>query len=106
MATLKSQHTLADLQQFIAAVVHEKGWDVRTPAELMLMLTEEVGEVAKAVRKESKLGYDKPETTDHLGEELADVLNLTADIANHFNIDLEQAFQAKWHKNFNRTWKY
>jgi NTP pyrophosphatase (non-canonical NTP hydrolase) len=106
MATLKSQHTLADLQQFIASFVHEKGWENRTAVELMLMLTEEVGEVAKAVRKEAELGYEKPTTTDHLAEELVDVLNLTVDIANRFDIDLEKAFHAKWQKNFTRKWTY
>ena len=70
------------------------------------MLTEEVGEVAKAVRKEAELGYEKPETTDHLAEELVDVLNLTIDIANRFDIDMEQTFQSKWQKNFKRTWTY
>jgi NTP pyrophosphatase (non-canonical NTP hydrolase) len=72
----------------------------------MLFMTEEVGEVAKAIRKE--LGFDgnKPENIDHLAEELVDVLNYVLDIANNYNVDLESAFRAKWIKNSTRTWGY
>lgn len=104
MAELKSQPTLADLQQFIAEVCRERGWDKRAVTEKMLFLTEEVGEVARAVRKELELGDTKPATTDHLGEELVDVLNYILDLAVSFDIDLEQAFRAKWQKNASRTW--
>jgi len=103
MATLPSQPTLADLQHFIEDTVTERGW-TRVPAELMLLLTEEVGEVAKGIRREMQLGAKKPENTDHLAEELVDVLNYVLDIANCYDIDMEQAFQAKWQKNASRTW--
>jgi NTP pyrophosphatase (non-canonical NTP hydrolase) len=104
MASVPTQLKLADLQQFIAAFCRERGWDKRTSPELVMLLTEEVGEVAKGVRKELNMGAQKPETTDHLAEELVDVLNYILDIANRFDIDLEQAFRAKWAKNFGRTW--
>lgn len=104
MSTLSSQPTLADLQLFIAEVCRERGWDKRSATEKMLLLTEEVGEVARAVRKELRLGDKKPETTEHLAEELVDVTNYILDIANHFDIDLAAAFHAKWRKNATRTW--
>jgi len=103
MAALQSQPTLANLQQFIEDTVTERGW-TRSPAELMLLLTEEVGEVAKAIRKEMELGAKKPENTDHLAEELVDVLNYVLDIANRYDIHMEHAFQTKWQKNATRTW--
>lgn len=104
MSHLKEQSTLADYQQFINDVCIERGWDKRSPLEKMLFMTEEVGEVAKALRKE--LGYDgpKPANIDHLSEELVDVFNYILDIANQFDIDMAQAFQAKWQKNATRTW--
>ncbi|MGF7229062.1 MAG: MazG nucleotide pyrophosphohydrolase domain-containing protein [Candidatus Saccharibacteria bacterium] len=106
MTLLKEQPLLVDYQQFIFDICKERGWDKRTITEKMLFMTEEVGEVAKAIRKE--LGFDgkKPETIDHLAEELVDVLNYVLDIANNYDIDLESAFRAKWTKNATRTWGY
>ena len=104
MTTLPQQPTMADYQTYIDTICKERGWDKRTALEKMLFMTEEVGEVAKALRKE--LGYDgsKPETIDHLSDELVDVVNYVIDIANMHGIDLEAAFRAKWEKNATRTW--
>lgn len=105
MTDLKAQPILADYQKFISDVCAERGWDKRTTLEKMLFLTEEVGELAKAVRKEAgSYGYQKPDNTDHLAEELVDVFNYLLDIANVYDIDMEQAFRAKWKTNASRTW--
>lgn len=105
MATLPAESRLSDLQQFIAETCRERGWDKRSAPEKVMLLTEEVGEVAKAIRKELGLGSQKPETTDHLAEELVDVLNYVLDLAIQYDIDMEQAFRAKWQKNATRTWQ-
>lgn len=105
MAQLKPQPTLADVQRFIADVCAERGWNTRTPLQKMVLMTEEVGEVAKAIRKEEGIGSKKPDNTDHLAEELVDVLNYLCDLANDYNIDLETAFRAKWEKNSTRSWE-
>lgn len=96
MATLPSQPTMADFQTYIKDVCHERGWDERPILEKMLFLSEEVGEVARAIRKELQIAKNepKPATTDHLAEELVDVLNYVLDIANEYNIELEAAFRA------------
>lgn len=104
MADMPQTLTLQNFQQFIADEGQERGWDKRPVQDKMLLMTEEVGEVAKALRKELKMGAEKPENTDHLAEELVDVMNYIADIANDFDIDLDQAFRAKWQKNATRTW--
>lgn len=105
MATLPDSATLSQYQAYIIAVAKERGWDSHTAIEKMLLLTEEVGEVAKAIRKESgTFGYQKPLNSDHIGEELVDVFNFILDIANEFGIDMEQAFKDKWEKNNQRTW--
>jgi NTP pyrophosphatase (non-canonical NTP hydrolase) len=104
MADMPQNLTLQTLQTYIADECRERGWDTRPAADKMLLLTEEVGEVAKALRKELRMGAEKPETTDHLAEELVDVLNYLADLANMFDIDLDQAFRNKWSKNASRTW--
>lgn len=97
--------TLGDYQAFVKDFCDQKGWDKRTPTEKMLFLTEEVGELAKEIRKQAgTYGYKKPETTIELSEELIDVLNYVIDIANMFEIDLEEAFRHKWSKNLKRSW--
>ena len=90
MAHLPKAATMADYQTYIQKTCEERGWDKRTSLEKMLFLTEEVGELAKAVRKEyGTYGYDKPQDTTHLAEEL---------------VDLDQAFRDKWNVNDTRDW--
>lgn len=106
MAQLPEQPQLADFQAFIKTACQERGWDKRNTLEKMLFLTEEVGELAKAVRKESgSMGYHKPANTAHLEEEVVDVFNFLLDIANDFSVDLEQAFRDKWQRTATRTWE-
>lgn len=70
------------------------------------MLTEEVGEVAKEVRKHTgRFGYTTPESTEDLASELIDTLNWIIDIANSNNIELSVAFRKNWEKNSVRTWE-
>lgn len=105
MIDLLENPTINDLQKFVAAQCEERGWTDRTDVERLMMLAEEVGEVAKEIRKATgRHGY-KPGTKDALGEELVDVLNFVIDIANANNINLEQAFRAKWHAVATRKWE-
>ena len=69
------------------------------------MLIEEVGELAKAVRKAvgGKMDVSKPDP--NAGEEAADVLWMLMCICNSLGIDLETAFRAKQEKNKLRTWR-
>ena len=106
MTQLPVSATMADFQTYIKNICIEKGWDKRTPLEKMLFLTEEVGELAKAIRKEHGVyGYDKPEDINHLAEELVDILNYVFDIANVYDVDLDTAFREKWEVNATRSWK-
>ena len=103
MTTLPKAAIMADYQTYIQKTCEERGWDKRTSLEKMLFLTEEVGELAKAIRKEhGTYGYDKPQDTDHLAEELVDVFNYVLDIANVYDIDLDKAFRDKWKVNESR----
>jgi len=106
MNTLPENPTIKDLQEFVAARCRERGWDNRSDIERLMFLTEEVGEVAKEIRKLSgKYGYKHPGTTEHLAEELVDVLNFIIDIANANDINLEEAFRAKWTAVATRRWE-
>ena len=75
-------------------VCKERGWVKDTYAEKFLLFTEEVGELAKAMRKTAGLYKEKAKAKNfELEEEFADVLSYLLDLANYFQIDLEKAFR-------------
>ncbi len=106
MATLKENPTLADLQQYMKAVCEERGWDTNNSLELFLLFSEEVGELAKAIRNHRGLYQEEAKKNKRfeLEEEFADILGYLLDLANHFGIDLEQAFREKEAVNAQREW--
>lgn len=106
MATLKDNPTLTDLQAHIKKVCEEKGWNTNSITEIYLLFSEEVGELAKAIRKTT--GFKGESTKDakaNLEEEFADVLNYLMDLANYFDVDLEEVYRKKHKINQDRTWK-
>ena len=105
MAQLPERPTLNDLQMYVAEVCQERGWTKDTPPEKFVLFIEEVGELAKAMRKAAGL-YDEPakQRAISLEEEFADVLSYLLDLANCFEVDLEQVFRAKEQVNQSRTW--
>lgn len=106
MAHLKDNPTLNDLQRYIAEVCAERGWTKDSPAEKFVLFIEEVGELAKAMREAAGLYEERAKPRDmSLEEEFADVLSYLLDLANCFQIDLEQAFRAKEQVNQSRTWE-
>jgi len=106
MAQLPETPTLRDLQQYVAAVCQERGWTKDSPSEKFVLFIEEVGELAKAMRNAAGLYAERAKPRDHnLEEEFADVLSYLLDLANTFQIDLEQVFRAKEQVNQTRTWE-
>ena len=108
MATLKQQPTLADLQQYMKTVCAERGWDQNTYLETFLLFSEEIGELAKAIRNHTDLYQEKSkkqkDTRNELEGEFADVLGYLLDLANYFEVDLEKAFRDKEAVNAKRNW--
>ena len=105
MAYLKDNPTLKELQHYVALVCRERGWTKDSPSEKFVLFIEEVGELAKAMRKAAGLYEERAKQRDiSLEEEFADVLSYLLDLANCFQIDLEQAFRAKEEINQSRTW--
>ena len=111
MPTLKPKPTLADLQAYIKALCAERGWDTNNHLEIFLLFTEEIGELAKGIRTYSDLYQEegkqkqKAVAKKELEGEFADVLSYLLDLANYFDIDLEQAFREKEAINAKRQWK-
>jgi NTP pyrophosphatase (non-canonical NTP hydrolase) len=106
MASLRDDPTLKELQSYLALVCAERGWTKDSPSEKFVLFIEEVGELAKAMRKAAGLYEEQAKPRDmSLEEEFADVLSYLLDVANCFHVDLEQAFRAKEEINQSRIWE-
>lgn len=106
MKELPEKPTLKDLQDHIKRIGEERGWNKNNYLEIFLLLSEEFGELAKAVRNYAGLYTEEKKGNNKyiLEEEFADVLNYLFDLANCFNIDLEEAFRKKDKINAERDW--
>src|SRR5665648_467151 len=82
------------LQRQYSKIAKRRGWDEESARDTMLLLTEEVGELARAVRKHEGLKRDG-EFDTQLGEEIADVQIYLAHLANTVNVDLGDAVTDK-----------
>jgi NTP pyrophosphatase (non-canonical NTP hydrolase) len=96
--------TIPEYQALIRKLVVERGFDKETVPEVFTLLVEEVGELAKAIRKNNGQKVDKNSTHHDVEEELGDVLWLVLDLSNRLGIDLEKAFNDKEVKNQSRSW--
>lgn len=105
LKTFNDKTTLKDLQKYINDMVEIRGFQ-DTPQDLMLLLTEEVGELAKEIRKSRKyfLDINKNNELDVEGE-LADVFIYILSICRTMNVNLLEAFKNKEEKNCKRQWK-
>lgn len=104
---LKTNPTLADIQQYVRDMEAERGFTEGNIAQACLFLMEEVGELVKSIRK-SHLGLrtdSAKKYDDDAAGELADIIIFLASIANRLDIDLEQAFRNKEEANKQRTWQ-
>ena len=101
---LPSNPTLGDVQKYIDEAIAFRHHSTDTKY-CLLLLTEEVGELAKAIRKTTGGTIDPESRDSHVDEEAADVLWMLVTICNSLGIDLEQSLRAKEEKNKLRTWK-
>lgn len=99
--------TLNELQIYEDLLIKVRGFEDETAQDLMLLLTEEVGELAKEVRKAlTNIKMDKTSSkTIHLEEELSDVFSYVLAIARFYDISLIDAFKNKEEKNMKRIWE-
>ncbi len=103
--TLKEKPTIQDFQHYVAEMVVQRGFDHTNVARQFLLFTEEVGELAKVIRKAEKMALDPNSHVGGVSEELADIFIYLLYFANHFKVDLEQAFRDKEEVNKQRSWK-
>lgn len=109
--------SLSEWQRYTDSVVKARGWDSANDLEVFLLLSEEIGELAKAIRQHRKLfveiesgdGFVKNRSADStyaraLADEFADVLSYLFDLASRLGIDLNEALTAKEKVNRMREW--
>jgi len=102
---LKENPTLADLQEYVEAMVVERGFKGESIAQRFMLLFEESGEFAKAARKAGGIKFAADTERKEVAHEAADVLIVLLGLCNMLDIDLEQAFREKEEKNKQRVWK-
>ena len=104
---LGEQSSLAQVQEYIKKVVEIRGFSGQPVQETMLLLLEETGELAKAIRKTAtrmSVDADKMQSYDTVESEVADVFFVLTAVCNQMNIDLFGALKEKEKKNCERNW--
>jgi NTP pyrophosphatase (non-canonical NTP hydrolase) len=84
---------MTQIQAAIAKIEEEKGW-TNTPDEKMTFISEELGEIAKWVRRSRKNGLAQAELQE-LNLEIADVLQHIISLANYFGLNIEEGLVEK-----------
>ena len=97
--------SLGDYQELVKKLAAERGFDKETVPEVFTLLVEEVGELAKAIRKQNGQKIDTSRKQHEVEEEAADVFWLLVDLCNRLDIDLAKTFLEKEEKNSKRVWQ-
>lgn len=106
LAQVGPRSSIADVQACAWALANQRGFQDETPLEIMLLMIEEVGELAKGVRKDIGLKFDKAQEgkTSRIETELADIFIYALHFANACKLDLFNIFLEKEKANSKRTW--
>ena len=105
---LNESSTLPEIQNYIKEVIKIRGFDKQEIEKTMLLLLEEVGELAKSIRKNAtnmNIDKDKLNHYDTIESEVADVFIVLNCLCNKLNIDLYKALKDKEEENIKRVWK-
>ncbi|MBN2228827.1 MAG: hypothetical protein JW779_04465 [Candidatus Thorarchaeota archaeon] len=86
---------LTEIQKKLKLFEIERGWDKFPPSLVFAHLIEELGEVSRHITvdegyKVIGLGHEAPKKSD-LSREFAQVFILFTQLANHYDIDLEES---------------
>lgn len=93
---------LKALQTYYSRAAQARGWASEGPTECMLLLTEEMGELARSIRRYAALSRHGANESENAAEELADVQLYVVHLANILGVDLATAVTDKEHKNLQR----
>jgi NTP pyrophosphatase (non-canonical NTP hydrolase) len=103
---LHSTMSLEQIQTYMLLMAKQRGFTQEPACATMLILVEEVGELAKSLRKHSGLKIDPERLAAYgnLAHEMADVFICLVMLANKCNINLFDALQTKEAVNKQRSW--
>ena len=87
--------------KYLQSYIKQKDYHPELLKDYFLKLSEEVGELSRAMRKELKAG-DNENIKGTIDEELWDVIYYAMAIANLYDIDLEQVIKRKEEMNQSR----
>lgn len=97
--------SLSELQEYYKQKAKERGFDKESPRDTLLLMTEELGELARAIRKYSGIKTDDKSKIYAMEEELADIQIYLLHLSNTLGLNLEEAFWKKEDENNKRVWK-
>ncbi|MCL2854931.1 MAG: hypothetical protein FWE21_04860 [Defluviitaleaceae bacterium] len=106
---LTRKSSLTEVQEYIKTVLDLRGFSDESIQESMLILLEEVGELAKAVRKghtKMSVDADKMQSYDTVESEVADVFVVLLAVCNKLGINLLDALVEKERQNCSRNWTF
>lgn len=105
---LNQNNTLMEVQEYIKNVIKIRGFYEQEIEKTMLLLIEEVGELAKAIRKNAtdmSIDNNKLNNYDSIESEVADVFIVLNSICNKLDINIYEAVKNKEKENIKRVWK-
>ncbi len=96
---------LESLQAYIKRMAHERGFEGETPEQVLILLMEEVGELAKAMRARMGLAMSvADDSAKSVRLELADCFIYLLHLANQSGVNLLSAFREKERLNATKKW--
>ncbi len=103
---LNEKSSITEVQKYIKDMKKARKFDSVTIEREMMLFLEEIGELAKAIRKSTNGHLDvAKEYHVNVEEELADCFIYLLSIANMNDVDIFKAFKEKETKNCDRVWK-
>jgi len=107
--TITEESSLTHIQEYIEKILNLRGFSDESIQETMLLLLEEAGELAKAIRKTStnmSVDVDKMQSYDTVESEVADVFIVLMAVCNKLDINLFNSLKEKEKKNCKRNWSF
>ena len=86
-----NMNSLNDYKRQTMEICKKKGWDKQPVENIWMFMTEEVGELASAIRRHTNQFHDGKVT--NIQGEIMDVLSYLFQISHIFHIDLDEAFE-------------
>lgn len=104
MQKINRSTTIGELQEYVAQFNVERGFLDETVEHKFMLMAEEVGELAKALRGVCGGKFADDTARTEFSEEVVDVLLLLISISDKLGVDIADAIEQKEAKNRTREW--